>query len=115
MKMKKIIFLLLLIIAFGSCEDFLNKKDPTATSFVEFFNDEEDLRRVVYSSYLDVFTNPTSRAIIFYMEEAKSDNAYSRVEGDHHQNIANGNFNSNSTAFLYYYELYMKHLGRLNT
>ena len=57
--MKKIIFLLLLIIAFGSCEDFLNKKDPTATSFVEFFNDEEDLRRVVYSSYLDVFTNPT--------------------------------------------------------
>lgn len=113
--MKKIIYLLVLIFAFTACEDFLNKKDPTATSFVEFFNDEEDLRRVVYSSYLDVFTNPTSRQIVFYLEEAKSDNAYSRVEGDHHQNIANGNFNSNSPAFLYYYELYMKHLGRLNT
>ena len=49
------------------------------------------------------------------MDDAKSDNAYSRVEGDHHQRIANGNFNSNTQAFLYYYELYMKHLGRLNT
>ena len=49
------------------------------------------------------------------MDDAKSDNAYSRVEGHHHQRIANGNFNSNTQAFLYYYELYMKHLGRLNT
>lgn len=113
--MKKIIYLFIILFAVTGCEDFLNKKDPTATSFVEFFNTEEDLRRVVYSSYLDVFTNPTSRGIIFYMDEGKSDNAYSRLEGDRHQNIANGNFNSNSYDFLYYYELYMKHLGRVNT
>lgn len=99
----------------AGCADFLDKRDPTATSFVEFFNDEEDLRRVVYSSYLDVFTHPTARQIIFYMDEGKSDNAYSRIQGDYHQNLANGNFNSNSPDFLYYYELYMKHLGRLNT
>ncbi len=113
--MKKIIFLLLISFALGSCSDFLEKRDPTATSFVEFFNDEEDLRRVVYSSYLDVFTHPTTRGIIFYMDEGKSDNAYTRLQGDRHQNIANGNFNSNTSDFLYYYELYMKHLGRLNT
>lgn len=113
--MKKIIYLFIILFAVTGCEDFLDKKDPTATSFVEFFNTEEDLRRVVYSSYLDVFTNPTSRGIIFYMDEGKSDNAYSRLEGDRHQNIANGNFNSNSYDFLYYYELYMKHLGRVNT
>lgn len=113
--MKKIIYLILIMFAVSGCNDFLNKRDPTATSFVEFFNDEEDLRRVVYSSYLDVFTHPTSRGIIFYMDEGKSDNAYSRLEGDRHQNIANGNFNSNTYDFLYYYELYMKHLGRLNT
>lgn len=113
--MKKIIFLVLISFTVSSCSDFLEKRDPTATSFVEFFNDEEDLRRVVYSSYLDVFTHPTTRGIIFYMEEAKSDNAYSRLQGDRQQNIANGNFNSNTSDFLYYYELYMKHLGRLNT
>lgn len=113
--MKKTIYTLLILFALSSCSDFLDKRDPTATTFVEFFNDEEDLRRVVYSSYLDVFTNPTSRGIIFYMDEGKSDNAYSRIEGDHHQRIANGNFNSNTSDFLYYYELYMKHLGRLNT
>lgn len=113
--MKKIIFLFLISFALGSCSDFLEKRDPTATSFVEFFNDEEDLRRVVYSSYLDVFTNPTTRGIIFYMDEGKSDNAYTRLQGDRHQNIGNGNFNSNTSDFLYYYELYMKHLGRLNT
>lgn len=113
--MKKFIYLFLILFIVNGCSDFLDKKDPTATSFVEFFNDEEDLRRVVYSSYLDVFTNPTTRQIIFYMDEGKSDNAYSRLEGDRHQNIANGNFNSNTSDFLYYYELYMKHLGRLNT
>ena len=113
--MKKTIYTLLILFALSSCSDFLDKRDPTATTFVEFFNDEEDLRRVVYSSYLDVFTNPTSRGIIYYMDEGKSDNAYSRIEGDYHQRIANGNFNSNTSDFLYYYELYMKHLGRLNT
>lgn len=113
--MKNFTYLILLSFILGSCNDFLNKKDPTATSFVEFFNDEEDLRRVVYSSYLDVFTHPSARQTIFYMDEGKSDNAYSRLQGDCHQNIANGNFNSNTYDFLYYYELYMKHLGRLNT
>lgn len=113
---KSLLFLsLLATTTFSSCEKFLDKKDPTATSFVEFFNTEEDLRRVVYSSYLDVFTSVSDRGILFYMEDGKSDNAYSRVEGDHHQLIANGNFTPNTTAFLYYYELQMKHMGRLNT
>lgn len=113
--MKKLIYIFFLAITFVGCEDFLDKRDPTATSFVEFFNDEDDLRRVVYSSYLDVFTNPSNRKTMFYMDEGKSDNAYSRYESDHHQRIANGNFNSNTDAFLYHYELQMKHLGRLNT
>ena len=97
-----------------SCEKFLDKTDPTATSFVEFFNTEEDLRRVVYSSYLDVFTS-NDRSLLFYLEDGKSDNAYSREEGHHHQRVANGNINANTAAFLHYYELQMKHLGRLNT
>lgn len=113
--MKKIIIVFLVMFVMGSCSDFLDKRDPTATNFKEFFNDEEDLRRVIYSSYLDVFTHPSTRALIFYMDEAKSDNAYGRSEGDRSQNIANGNFNSNTYDFLYYYETYMKHLGRLNT
>lgn len=115
--MKKSILYISLFVAtsFSSCEKFLDKTDPTATSFVEFFNTEEDLRRVVYSSYLDVFTAVGVRPLLFYMEDGKSDNAYSRLEGDHHQRIANGNFNSNTNTFLYYYELQMKHLGRLNT
>ncbi len=112
--MKKIIVIICATILWG-CENFLDKTDPTATSFVEFFNDEEDLRRVVYSSYLDVFTQPSTTRLLFYMDDAKSDNAYGRVEGQHSQLIANGNFDSNTTAFLYYYELHMKHLGRLNT
>src|SRR5690606_16948718 len=112
---RKILSVFFAAFALTSCESFLDKTDPTATSFDEFFNDEEDLRRVVYSSYLDVFTSPGSRPILFYMEDGKSDNAYSRVEGDHHQRIANGNINSNTQAFLYYYELQMKHMGRLNT
>ncbi len=113
--MKKIVYFILLSFIWSGCDRFLDKKDPTATSFIEFFNDEEDLRRVIYSSYVDVFTPAANRALMSYMDEGKSDNAYSRVQGDHHQNIANGNFNSNTVDFLYYYELYMKHLGRLNT
>jgi len=113
--MKKIILILLITTTLVGCEDFLDKRDPTATSFVEFFNDEEDLRRVIYSSYLDVFTLTSNRRTMIYMHDGKSDNAYSRLEGDHHQRLANGNFNSNTDAFLYYYELQMKHLGRLNT
>ncbi|RIH64888.1 RagB/SusD family nutrient uptake outer membrane protein [Mariniphaga sediminis] len=113
--MKKLIYIIILAVTFVGCDSFLDKRDPTATSFVEFFNDEEDLRRVIYSSYLDVFTHATNRKTLLYMSDGKSDNAYSRIEDDHHQRIANGNFNSNTTAFLYYYELQMKHLGRLNT
>lgn len=113
--MKKLIYIIILAVTFVGCDSFLDKTDPTATSFVEFFNDEEDLRRVIYSSYLDVFTHATNRKTLLYMSDGKSDNAYSRIEDDHHQRIANGNFNSNTTAFLYYYELQMKHLGRLNT
>lgn len=113
---KSFIYLCLLAgTTLASCEKFLDKTDPTATSFVEFFNTEEDLRRVIYSSYVDVFTSVGARGLLFYMEDGKTDNAYSRVEGDHHQRIANGNINANTTAFLYYYELQMKHLGRLNT
>lgn len=113
--MKKFIYIIFLAFTFVGCDAFLDKTDPTATSFVEFFNSEEDLRRVVYSSYVDVFTAPALQQTLFYMEDAKSDNAYSRVEGHHHQRIANGNFSSSTPAFLYYYELQMKHLGRLNT
>lgn len=114
--MRKILIITCLIsISFTGCEDFLDKKDPTATSFVEFFNDEGDLRRVIYSSYYDVFTSPWRRDMLFYMQDGKSDNAYSRVEDHSHQRIANGQFNSNTTAFLSYYEQHMKHLGRLNT
>lgn len=114
---KSIIYtaLVTLAMSMSSCEKFLDKTDPTATSFQEFFNTEEDLRRVVYSSYVDVFSSVGARGILFYMEDGKSDNAYSRDQGDHHQLIANGNFNANTTAFLYYYELQMKHMGRLNT
>ena len=114
-QLKKIYILICLSLGLAGCESWLDKTDPTATSFVEFFNTEEDLRRVVYSSYLDVFTTPAVHQMLFYMREGRSDNAYSRVEGHHHQRIANGNINSNTPGFLYYYELHMKHLGRLNT
>lgn len=112
--MKNYIVLAGLILLFSGCNDFLDKKDPTATSFEEFYNDEEDLRRVVYSSYLDVYGSGNNRATLFFMDDGKSDNGYSRTDGDHHQRIANGNFNSNTEGFLYHYELAMKHLGRLN-
>lgn len=114
-KFSQIFLLSLFAVGLAGCEDFLDKRDPTATTFQEFFNTEGDLQRVVYSSYLDVFTNAGLHQKLFYMQDGKSDNAYSRVEGHHHQRIANGSFNSNTTAFLYYYELHMKHLGRLNT
>ena len=113
--MKINIFIIIALLMLSGCDDFLDKRDPTATSFDEFFNDEEDLRRVVYSSYLDVFSNPQSLQNVFYMAEGRSDNAYSRDQGHRQQNIGNGNFNSNTSDFLFYYELYMKHLGRINT
>lgn len=118
---KKSFYILILstVFSLSSCEKFLDKTDPTATDFVEFFSTEADILRVVYSSYLDVFSNTANsvavRANFFYMEEGKSDNAYSRMSGDHHQPIANGNLNSNTTAVYYYYNLHMKHLGRINT
>lgn len=113
--MKKLCFICLISLGFIGCSDFLDKTDPTATSFDEFFNDEDDLRRVVYSSFTDVWTNSGNRRMLFYMLDGRSDNAYARLEGDHHQLIANGNISSNTPAFEYYYALHMKHLGRLNT
>ncbi|MFV0266552.1 MAG: RagB/SusD family nutrient uptake outer membrane protein [Draconibacterium sp.] len=113
--MKKLIYIIFLAIAFVGCESFLDKEDPTATSFVEFFNDEEDLRRVIYSSYRDMFTRTDNRKLLLYMDDGKSDNAYSRLEGDYQQQLGNGNFNSSSQTFSYLYELEMKHLGRVNT
>lgn len=103
------------VLVLTGCEKFLDKTDPTATTFQEFFVDEDDLRRVVYSTYLDVFTNRDDRKLLFYMKDARSDNAYSRSEGDHHQRIANGTMNSNTRAFEYYWTIHMKHIGRLNT
>ena len=97
------------------CTDFLDKRDPTATTFVEFFNDEGDLIRVTYSSYYDAFTNHSNRRSLFYQLDARSDNAYSRSSGDHHQSIANGNLNSADRGMEYHYTLWMKHVGRLNT
>ncbi|UJH90159.1 RagB/SusD family nutrient uptake outer membrane protein [Antarcticibacterium sp. 1MA-6-2] len=113
--MKNIIIICLISFSLMSCDDFLDRPDPTATSFDEFFNDEEDLRRVVYSSYLDVFTHTGNRRTLFYMLDGRSDNAYSRIEGDHHQAIANGRLNSSTPGMAYYWDLHMKHLGRLNT
>ncbi|SEL42004.1 RagB/SusD family nutrient uptake outer membrane protein [Parapedobacter koreensis] len=113
--MKKYLILFLMIIALSSCESFLDKTDPTATTFQEFFVDEDDLRRVVYSTYLDVFTNRDDRRLLFYMKDGRTDNAYARSEGDHHQRIANGTMNSNTRAFEYYWTIHMKHIGRLNT
>lgn len=115
-RMKKILgFTVIVAISLIGCEELLNKTDPTATTFVEFFNDEGDLQRVTYSTYLDVFTPRTDRRLLFYMKDGRSDNAYSRVSGDHHQIIANGNLNANSRLSEYYYTIHMKHIGRLNT
>ncbi|MEX0928049.1 MAG: RagB/SusD family nutrient uptake outer membrane protein [Balneolales bacterium] len=113
--MKKLRYLMIVIsFSLVGCDSLLDKTDPTATTFVEFFNDEEDLRRVTYSSYLDVFAHPTDRRLVFYMHEGKSDNAYSRVDSDHHQQVANGRLNSNSALAEYYYTIRLKHIGRLN-
>lgn len=112
---KYIIALAIAIISLSGCEKFLDKRDPTATSFDEFFTTEEDIRRVVYSSFLDAFTHPTERRLLFYMMEGRSDNAYARIETDHHMIIANGNLTSNSRASEYYWTLFMKHIGRINT
>lgn len=111
---KRLIWMVLLTYTLLGCEKFLDKTDPTATTFEEFFVDEEDLRRVVYSSYLDVTTTPDDRRLLFYMQDAKSDNAYSRNEDDHHQRVANGTMNSNTRAFEYYWTIYMKQIGRIN-
>ncbi|MFD1772260.1 RagB/SusD family nutrient uptake outer membrane protein [Sphingobacterium suaedae] len=99
----------------GGCEKFLDKRDPTATSFVEFFNTEEDLRRVVYSSYRDVFTHQSDRRLLFYMLDGRSDNGFARIETDHHMLMANGTMNGTSRLGEYYWTLFNKHLGRLNT
>src|SRR5690625_5928144 len=48
------------------------------------------------------------------MKDARSDNAYSRLEGDHHQRIANGNYNSATSTFDHYYTTHMQHVGRIN-
>lgn len=113
--MKRIIYIFLAVFLFTGCEDFLNKTDPTATTFVEFFNDEDDLRRVAYSSFYDAFTHHSDRKLLFYMQDARSDNAYSRIAGDHHQSVANGNLKASNRLSEYYYTLRMKHIGRLNT
>src|SRR5699024_6493721 len=95
--MKKLLYAIIVIsIGLSGCKDFLDKTDPTATTFKEFFNDEGDLRRVVYSSFRDVFTNAGDRRLMFYMMDGRSDNAYARDKGDHHQIIANGNLDSHS-------------------
>ncbi|WP_257668212.1 RagB/SusD family nutrient uptake outer membrane protein [Parapedobacter tibetensis] len=112
---KQVIFLIFLSVVFGGCEKFLDKRDPTATTFQEFFIDEDDLRRVTYSSFYDAFTHHSNRRLLFYMHDGRSDNAFARSNDDHHPLIANGNINSNTRAFEYYYALYMKHVGRLNT
>lgn len=112
---KKILTLIIALATLSSCEKFLDKRDPTATSFDEFFNTEEDLRRVVYSSYLDVFMEPGDRRLLFYMSDGRSDNAYARIETDHHMVIANGNMTSNARLAEYYWTLYNKHVGRINT
>lgn len=108
------LILLALSVILSGCESFLDKRDPTATTFEEFFNTEADLQRVTYSSYLDFFTPRNDRRLVFYMKDGRSDNAYARVDGDHHLRIANGNINSNTAGFEYHYTLHMKHIGRIN-
>lgn len=112
---KRILILFFISFGFIGCEDYLDKRDPTATDFSEFFNDQEDLRRVVYSSFTDVWTNDSNRRMSLYMTDSRSDNAYSRSEDDYAQSIATGRISSNNKAFEYYWNLHMKHLGRLNT
>lgn len=108
------IFIAFLLVGGTSCKKFLYKKDPTATSFDEFYNTEEDLRRVIYSSFLDFYTTVSKRQLIFYMKEGRSDNAYARVADDYHQIIANGSMNSNSPLTAYYWTQNYQHIGREN-
>src|SRR5690625_2738300 len=110
MNMKRLTYIYFAVFLFTSCEDFLNKTDPRATTFVEFFNDEDDLRRVAYSSYRDVFTSESDRRLLFYMLDGRSDNAYARISGDHHQSIANGNLRASNRLSEYYYTL--RKIGR---
>ncbi|ULT25909.1 hypothetical protein KUH03_02705 [Sphingobacterium sp. E70] len=49
------------------------------------------------------------------MTEGRSDNAYARIETDHHMIIANGNMTSNSALAVYYWNLHNQHIGRINT
>src|SRR5690606_25928297 len=113
---KTIIFLLFLLTAgLAGCEKFLDKRDPTVTTIKECFNTEADLQRVAYSTYLDYFTSRSDWRLLFYMKDGRSDNAYARVDTDHHLSIANGTMNSNTRAFEYYYTIQMKHVGRINT
>src|SRR5690606_25418127 len=67
------------------------------------------------SSYLDVFMGPGERRLLFYMLDGRTDNAYARIETDHHMIIANGNMTSNARLAEYYWTLYNKHIGRINT
>src|SRR5690625_698155 len=114
MNMKRLTYIFFAVFLFTSCEDFLNKTDPTATTFVEFFNDEDDLRRVAYSSYRDVFTSESDRRLLFYMLDGHSDNAYARISGDHHQSIADGNLRASKRLSEYYYTLRKKNNDRHN-
>src|SRR5699024_12771823 len=90
--MKKLLFVIIVIsIGLSGCKDFLDKTDCTATNFQEFFNDESDLRRVVYISFRDVFTNPVERRLMFYTMHGRSDNAYARDQVADNQIIGKHN------------------------
>jgi len=52
--------------------------------------------------------------LLFYMQDGKSDDAYSRTSSDHHQIIANGQMDPTSRAFEYYWTIRLKHIGRIN-
>lgn len=104
-----------LIISLSGCKDFLSKKDPTATTFDEFFNDEEDIHRVVYSAFRDVYMNTSDRRLAFYMHTGMSDFGYARIRSDFSKIIASGHYDANSRPFEFYYTLHMKHIGRINT
>jgi hypothetical protein len=102
------------LMGLSGCKNFLDKKDPTATTFDEFYNDQSDLQRTVYSSFRDVFDNKGDRRLLFYMWDGDSDNAYSRLESDNHKRIANGNYDAETRCFEYYYTIHMKQIARMN-
>lgn len=105
----------IVLVSLAGCKDFLSKKDPTATSFSEFFNDQSDLHRVTYSAYRDVFMNTGDRRLLFYMHTGFSDFGYARLRSDFEKIIASGQYDASSRPFEYYYTLHMKHIGRINT